>query len=112
MRLIQRFGRVDRIGSTHSEIYLHNMWPDLEVDEELALTDRLNNRIQMFHDLIGLDNRLLSDVERVNNQNMYRIYEVRNSLNWMTNSMKYQPDSERSRCCSASRETTLNCGKL
>ena len=75
VRLIQRFGRVDRIGSTHSDIFLHNMWPDLEVDEELALTDRLNNRIQMFHDLIGLDNRLLSDAERVNNEIMYRIYE-------------------------------------
>ena len=75
VRLIQRFGRVDRIGSMHSEIYLHNMWPDLEVDEELALTDRLYNRIQMFHDLIGLDNRLLSDAERVNEAIMYRIYE-------------------------------------
>lgn len=75
VRLIQRFGRVDRIGSTHSDIYLHNMWPDLEVDEELALTDRLYNRIQMFHDLIGLDNRLLSDSERVNEAIMYRIYE-------------------------------------
>ena len=75
VRLIQRFGRVDRIGSTHSDIYLHNMWPDLEVDEGLALTDRLYNRIQMFHDLIGLDNRLLSDAERVNEAIMYRIYE-------------------------------------
>ena len=75
VRLIQRFGRVDRIGSTHSDIYLHNMWPDLEVDEELALTDRLSNRIQMFHDLIGLDNRLLSDTERVNDDIMYRIYQ-------------------------------------
>ena len=51
------------------------MWPDLEVDEDLALTDRLNNRIQMFHDLIGLDNRLLTDAERLNNADMYRIYE-------------------------------------
>lgn len=75
VRLIQRFGRVDRIGSRHSDIYLHNMWPDLKVDEELSLTDRLRNRIQMFHDLIGLDNRLLSDAERVNEEIMYRIYQ-------------------------------------
>ena len=75
VRLIQRFGRIDRIGSEHAEIYLHNMWPDLEVDEDLALTDRLNNRIQMFHDLIGLDNRLLTDAERLNHADMYRIYE-------------------------------------
>ena len=40
VRLIQRFGRVDRIGTAHAEIYLHNMWPDLDVDEDLELTDR------------------------------------------------------------------------
>ena len=75
VRMIQRFGRIDRIGTEHSEIYLHNMWPDLEVDEDISLTDRLGNRIQMFHDLIGLDSQLLSDNERLNNADMYRIYD-------------------------------------
>ena len=74
VRLIQRFGRVDRIGTEHDEIYLHNMWPDLEVDEELELTDRLTNRIQAFHDAIGLDNNLLSESEQLNQNAMYRIY--------------------------------------
>lgn len=75
VRLIQRFGRVDRIGSEYDTIHLHNMWPDLAVDAELALTDRLHNRIQSFHDLIGLDSKLLSDAERLNGNAMYRIYE-------------------------------------
>ena len=75
VRLIQRFGRVDRIGTEHSEIYLHNMWPDLEVDTGISLTDRLRNRIQMFHDIIGLDSELLSENERLNNAAMFRIYE-------------------------------------
>ena len=75
VRLIQRFGRVDRIGSEHDRIHLHNMWPDLAVDAELSLTDRLHNRIQSFHDLIGLDSKLLSDAERLNGNAMYRIYE-------------------------------------
>ena len=75
VRLIQRFGRVDRIGTKHSVIHLHNMWPDLAVDAGIALTERLNNRIQIFHDLIGLDSRLLSKTERLNNDDMYRIYE-------------------------------------
>ncbi len=75
VRLIQRFGRVDRIGTTHETIYLHNAWPDTAVDAELALTARLHNRIQAFHDFIGLDTQLLSDSERVNPAAMYRIYE-------------------------------------
>ena len=74
VRLIQRFGRVDRIGTQHDRIYLHNMWPDLDVDKELELTDRLNNRIQAFHDVIGLDNKLLSESEQLNQNAMYRIY--------------------------------------
>ena len=75
VRLIQRFGRIDRIGSEYDKIHLQNMWPDLAVDAELALTDRLHNRIQSFHDLIGLDSKLLSDAERLNSNAMYRIYE-------------------------------------
>ena len=75
VRLIQRFGRVDRIGTEHEVINLHNMWPDVAVDEELSLTDRLHNRIQSFHDLIGLDSKLLSEAERLNANAMYRIYE-------------------------------------
>lgn len=75
VRLIQRFGRVDRIGTTHERIYLHNTWPDTEVDAALSLTDRLNKRIQAFHDFIGLDARLLSETERINPAAMYRIYE-------------------------------------
>jgi len=75
VRLVQRFGRVDRIGTEHSVIHLHNMWPDLEVDERLALTERLLHRIQMFHDFIGLDSHLLSATERLNSNAMYRIYQ-------------------------------------
>jgi len=75
VRLIQRFGRVDRIGTTHETIHLHNTWPDTDVDAELSLTTRLHNRIQAFHDFIGLDTQLLSDSEKVNPAAMYRIYE-------------------------------------
>jgi len=77
VRLIQRFGRVDRIGTEHDVIDLHSMWPDTDVDAGLELTDRLNRRIQSFHDLIGLDNRLLSETERLNAEAMYRIYTER-----------------------------------
>ena len=77
VRLIQRFGRIDRLGSEYDEIHLHNMWPDTAVDAELDLTERLHNRIQSFHDLIGLDSKLLSNAERLNADAMYRIYEDR-----------------------------------
>ncbi|MCY3710482.1 MAG: hypothetical protein OXG26_16450 [Caldilineaceae bacterium] len=37
-------GRVDRTGNEFDTIYLDNLWPDLTVDAELPLTDRLHNR--------------------------------------------------------------------
>ena len=77
VRLIQRFGRVDRIGSPHDEIHLHNMLPDAELDETLGLTGKLSDRIQAFHDLIGLDNKVLSDEERLNAQGVGVIYDDR-----------------------------------
>ena len=75
VRLIQRFGRVDRIGTEHEIIHLHNTWPDLDVDSDLSLTGRLGYRMQLFHDLIGLDNRLLAESERINADDMYRVYD-------------------------------------
>ena len=75
VRLIQRFGCVDRIGTERTVINLHNMWPDMAVDKDLSLTKRLGRRIQSFHDLIGLDSKLLSDAERINASAMYRIYD-------------------------------------
>ena len=75
VRLIQRFGRVDRIGSPYDEIHLHNMLPDAELDESLGLTGKLSDRIQAFHDLIGLDNKLLSEEEQLNANGVGVIYD-------------------------------------
>jgi hypothetical protein len=51
------------------------MWPDTAIDSALDLTDRLINRIQAFHDFIGLDSKLLSESESLNTDAMYRIYK-------------------------------------
>ena len=75
VRLIQRFGRVDRIGSPHDTIHLHNMMPDAELDEELGLTATLGDRLQAFHDLIGLDNKVLSEEEQLNAKGIGVIYD-------------------------------------
>ena len=75
VKLIQRFGRVDRIGTEHEVINLQNMWPDRDVDYQLELTDRLLKRVQSFHDLIGLDSKLLHESERLNVEAMYSIYQ-------------------------------------
>ncbi len=46
VRIIQRFGRVDRIGSKNETVQLINFWPDLSLNEYINLTERVKNRMQ------------------------------------------------------------------
>ena len=47
VRIIQRFGRIDRIGSKNKCIQLVNFWPDLTLDEYLDLKSRVENRMKI-----------------------------------------------------------------
>jgi hypothetical protein len=48
VRIIQRFGRVDRIGSLNSKIQLVNFWPNMELDEYLDLESRVSGRMMLL----------------------------------------------------------------
>jgi hypothetical protein len=45
VRIIQRFGRIDRIGSKNSQIQLVNYWADISLDEYINLKERVENRM-------------------------------------------------------------------
>jgi Helicase conserved C-terminal domain/SNF2-related domain len=45
VRIIQRFGRIDRIGSPNKAIQLVNYWPDITLDEYINLKERVENRM-------------------------------------------------------------------
>jgi len=47
VRIIQRFGRIDRIGSINKKVQLVNFWPNLELDEYINLEARVKNRMLM-----------------------------------------------------------------
>jgi len=47
VRIIQRFGRIDRIGSPNKEIQLVNYWPDITLDEYINLKERVENRMMI-----------------------------------------------------------------
>ncbi|MBQ8133988.1 MAG: ATP-dependent helicase [Clostridia bacterium] len=47
VRIIQRFGRIDRIGSQNSVIQLVNFWPDLDLDEYINLKSRVETRMRI-----------------------------------------------------------------
>lgn len=47
VRIIQRFGRIDRIGSKNAVIQLVNFWPDLDLDEYINLKSRVETRMRI-----------------------------------------------------------------
>ena len=49
VRIIQRFGRIDRIGSLNKRIQLVNFWPNLDLDAYINLERRVKNRMHMVN---------------------------------------------------------------
>ena len=60
VRIIQRFGRVDRIGSPNSSIQLVNYWPDITLDEYINLKDRVESRMMIADVTATGDDNVLS----------------------------------------------------
>ncbi|MHB1323478.1 MAG: helicase-related protein [Coriobacteriia bacterium] len=54
MRLVQRYGRIDRIGSDHAEVFIRVFFPTAELDEMLSLEDRLQRKIKRAAAAVGV----------------------------------------------------------
>ncbi len=62
IRLVQRNGRIDRIGSPHEQITIYNMFPEDELEKLLRLVERLTDRISQIDELGLLDASVLGEV--------------------------------------------------
>ena len=60
VRIIQRFGRVDRISSPNSSIQLVNYWPDISLDEYINLKERVESRMMIADVTATGDDNVLS----------------------------------------------------
>ena len=70
-RVLQRAGRVNRLGSTFPKVYIFNFFPTTQSDEHLGLEVNITNKIQMFHDILGEDAKYLSDGEEFGSQELF-----------------------------------------
>lgn len=64
VRIIQRFGRIDRIGSKNTHIQLVNYWPDMTLDDYINLKARVENRMKVSVMTSTGDDNLLSNEEK------------------------------------------------
>lgn len=62
-RLMQRIGRVNRIGSPHSEIHIFNFFPTAQVDDDIELEKKAKMKLHAFHVAMGEDSQIYSDEE-------------------------------------------------
>lgn len=70
-RIMQRVGRINRVGTEHEEIFVFNFFPTSATSKHLPLKDRIIEKLQAFHDTLGEDFKYLSDEEEVSSQKLF-----------------------------------------
>ena len=64
-KLMQRIGRINRIGTTASKIYIYNFYPTTKVDNDIELKKKAIMKLQAFHSALGEDSQIYSSDEEV-----------------------------------------------
>ncbi len=76
-RVLQRVGRINRVGTEHSTIQIFNYFPTDKAESEIGLEDNIKSKIQAFHSLLGEDAKYLTDEEEVESFEIFgdRLYK-------------------------------------
>ncbi len=75
IKLIQRIGRVDRIGTEHDTILVYNFFPEKALEENLGLVEKVRRRIAEFNNALGADGKILEESEEWNPSAIEAIYK-------------------------------------
>lgn len=80
-RIMQRVGRINRVGTNFNDIYVFNFFPSAQVGEHMSLEENIASKIQAFHDTLGEDFKYLSEDEEVDTYGIFgkNLYNKLNS---------------------------------
>ena len=70
-RIMQRVGRINRVGTEHERIYVYNFFPTAQSKRQMPLEERILEKLQAFHDTLGEDIKYLSDEEEVSPKKLF-----------------------------------------
>ena len=70
-RVLQRAGRVNRLGSKFTDVHIFNFFPTSQSDQHLGLEANITNKLQMFHYIMGEDAKYLTDGEEISSQELF-----------------------------------------
>lgn len=71
MRVLQRVGRVNRVGTEHKKICVFNFFPTAQSDEHLGLEANIKAKIQAFHDTLGEDAKYITEEEILSTHELF-----------------------------------------
>ena len=71
-KIMQRVGRINRVGTKHSEIFVYNFFPTSKSNEQMSLEENIINKMQMFHDILGEDSKFLTEDEEVSTHELFK----------------------------------------
>lgn len=77
VRIIQRFGRIDRIGSQNKVIQLVNFWPDISLDEYINLKSRVETRMKIVDMTATGDDNILDEEKMTSNTEKFSSNDCR-----------------------------------
>ena len=81
VRIVQRFGRIDRLGSKNKYIRLINFWPPLPLNEYINLTDRVKSRMTIVDQTATADDNLLNPDDQMDDYREVQIKKLRDGEN-------------------------------
>ncbi len=70
-KVLQRVGRVNRVGTKHQEIQVFNFFPTDQSEQEIGLEANIKAKIQAFHDTLGEDAKYLTEEEVVSTHQLF-----------------------------------------
>lgn len=70
-RIMQRVGRINRVGSEFDRIFVYNFFPTAQTAAHLPLEERILEKLQAFHDTLGEDIKYLSDEEQISSKKLF-----------------------------------------
>jgi len=89
-RMVQRVGRIDRLGSLHEEITIHNFFPEEGLDDLLGLMERLTDKIATIDRNVGLEASILG--EKVNPREFNALRRIEDEDQSVTGELEAEVD--------------------
>ena len=70
-KIMQRVGRINRVGTEFDHIYVFNFFPTAQSKKQMPLEERILEKLQAFHDTLGEDFKYLSDEEEISSKKLF-----------------------------------------